>query len=244
MVGSGGRFRLNYLCLLGAILGIVAIFTQWFHNFGAFGSDLDRPSRLFIPWSSDWYHIFSILIIGGTGIAFFSPLGGFIQLSGIILFTTKLADLMLNWGKLEGGFWPAMGPSLALFASVVIIASFFRPEGAQSRRHLPLRERLLVFGMTDSVRGARSRTTKIFLRLDGYLENHRIGLLSGAIPACVYSFLLIGLVPISDRRWFIGHSGGLLPLGIAWALVAGLCVVSLLRSRRALSVLHSGDFKH
>jgi len=185
---------------------------------------------LVVPLSSDWYQIFSILVIVGTGIAYFSPLGGFLQILGIVFFTTKLAEWMhILRVHSEGAALPGLGPSIALFGAVIMTASIFRSAGGRSKKTMLLRDRLLAFRMADSPAGLADH--EIFHRLKEEWNEYRVALLSGAVAASVYSFFLAGLVPVSSRRWADVYQD-LLFLGAAWALLAVPCAASLFGNRR------------
>ena len=142
------NLRVNRLCILGALLGVVSLFTAWAmyyqYDMGArvrtlpfSGYDLLTGRNW--PWSETAPHPWTIKVVVaplllaiGTAIAFFSPLGGVLQIAGAMYF--------LTWSKLYSpdplnSFNLSIGPFIGLIAgalallSIVYTIRFHRRDG-------------------------------------------------------------------------------------------------------------------
>jgi hypothetical protein len=126
--------RVNVLCLMGALLGFFCMVElHW-----ASGSyTVPYPGRL-IYIMADWSlhppiesfetgEVYSWLFVVGTVLAFFSPLAGYLQLSGIMVFSLDLFDTVN--GPAGTGHWNAAGLVVAIVAASMVLASLAFPYG-------------------------------------------------------------------------------------------------------------------
>ena len=123
------RVRLNILCLVGAVIGVVAVFSTWITVGFMFWSremnlidvynQVESSSDLWLP---------AILCLIGAVVAFISPLGGVMQIVGVPLFISAFTSN--TDGKLPSG----IGPYLALVGAVIVLASLVYPIGVGYRQ--------------------------------------------------------------------------------------------------------------
>jgi len=157
------EWRFNQLCILGAIIGLIALLPPWIWAVmggstssasityymmrppGGIGLQNGFEILLAILFSSQ--HLLSslfmsmfLLYILGTIIAFISPIGGFIQIAGALLcIPTMPSELWFSW------FVP-FGELLGIYSGMIVVASMFKPMGAgYADRAMDIKERLLSF---------------------------------------------------------------------------------------------------
>ncbi len=144
------KWRINVLCLVGAIVGIAAIFSRWLGNWLV---DLNLIDVINLVSSVDapreyWYA--SVLVLLGAIIALVSPLGGFLEIIGAPWFILIWSD------RHEGAVISNVGPYLAIASAIIVFVSMARPMGlGLMRGPYRLKDRLLVFST-----GMGPRTTK------------------------------------------------------------------------------------
>ena len=133
-------FRVNLLALVGAIIGVVAIFPTWV------------SASLFV-WSADFNLIDLVndaenatLLVGcwlfliGVILAIFTPLGGFLEIIGVALFMTWFVP------ETDGDLPSNIGSYLGIVAGVIALVSLARPLGpGLMSGPIRLKDRLLVF---------------------------------------------------------------------------------------------------
>ena len=133
-------FRVNLLALVGAIIGVVAIFSTWV------------SASLFV-WSADFNLIDLVndaenatLLVGcwlfliGVILAIFTPLGGFLEIIGVALFMTWFVP------ETDGDLPSHIGSYLGIVAGVIALVSLARPLGpGLMSGPIRLKDRLLVF---------------------------------------------------------------------------------------------------
>ena len=151
------KLQINILCLIGAIIGIVAILSPWFevvgrrpgvHPIGDLWILYDAnvldlvtdPSvpRFAIGYSlSDYFIIAAFSFIIGVIISFISSIGAIPQIIG-------LAVIVIDN---KGNPPTEIGVYLAIISVIVILVSLFRPIGTgYVKGQMRWRERLLTFG--------------------------------------------------------------------------------------------------
>ncbi len=139
--GITAKYRVNLLCWVGAILGIVAIFSTWVKiSIFVWGTNLNLIDVM--NHASDSILVAGVwLFIVGTLAAFVITEGGVLQIIGVILF--------LSWFTNEAGEMPSgVGPYLGLSAGVISAASFAVPLGIGYRgTKIRLRDRSLAVGI-------------------------------------------------------------------------------------------------
>jgi hypothetical protein len=122
------RMRVNVLCILGSLFGIIAIFLPW-----ASGSSGHEAFYYDLIFTAGWNPALAILFIIGTGLSFITPLGAFIQLSSF--FTNQ-----------EISSYTLYGPSFAIISFIIIMLSILLPITLPFLREpYPLKMRLLTF---------------------------------------------------------------------------------------------------
>ena len=162
MAEDSSRWRFNQLCILGAIIGLIALLLPWIWvvmggpSIASIAAYMMRPPGgiglqngfevlLAILFSSQHllsslFMIMFLLYIMGTIIAFISPIGGFIQIAGALLcIPTMPSELWFNW------FVP-FGELLGIYSGMIVVASMFKPMGAgYADGAMGIRGRLLAF---------------------------------------------------------------------------------------------------
>jgi hypothetical protein len=112
------KWGVNLLGLVGAILGIVAIFSRWIGNWL-----IDLNLIDVINLNASEYLFASVLVILGVVIALLSPLGGFFETVGASWFILVYAD------RHEGAIVSNIGPYLAIASAIIVMMSMVRPIG-------------------------------------------------------------------------------------------------------------------
>lgn len=134
-------FHKNYLCIAGSILGLLSIFAVWTKtSFGGGYLVLNLLNIINVSLSSGLL-ISAILVMIGIGISFITPMGGIVELAGIIAFFFAYLD----W---SGGNIPSNpGPFLCLFSAIIIILSLKYPMGPgfKGESKIGIKQRVLTF---------------------------------------------------------------------------------------------------
>jgi magnesium-transporting ATPase (P-type) len=122
------KWRVNILCLLGSLIGIMAIFLPWAS--GSSGSEVFYYDLIF---TAGWNPALVILFIIGTGLSFITSLGAFVQL------TSFFANQDIN-------SYTLYGPIFAIISFVIIVLSILLPITLPLlKKPYSLRMRLLTF---------------------------------------------------------------------------------------------------
>ena len=123
------RVRLNILCLVGAVIGVIAVFSTWITARFLFWS---REMNLIDVYnqvgSSSHYYLPAVLLLIGAVVVFITPVGGILQVIGVPIFLSVFATN--SDGKLPSG----VGPYLALVGAVIVLASLVYPVGLGYRQ--------------------------------------------------------------------------------------------------------------
>ena len=133
--------RVNIFCLVGAVIGVVAVFSTWIavRLTSPISSSVLEHNLVdiydFAGIVSD-YNLAVVLLLIGAIVAFISPLGGMLQLVGTLLFISAYpatANIILpsgfQWEENIG-----LGPYLALVGAVIVLASLVYPVGLGYRQ--------------------------------------------------------------------------------------------------------------
>jgi len=167
------KWRFNQLCILGAIIGLIALLLPWtwmqmggtsgasiayytMHPPGAIGLlnafDILSLSYLDFLFSSLYMSIL-ILYILGTITAFISPIGGFIQIAGALLYIPAIpSELRFYW------FVP-FGELLGIYSGMIVVVSMLWPIGAgYADGAMGIRARLVTFRRSSIKSPAPSET--------------------------------------------------------------------------------------
>lgn len=215
------RVSINVLCLVGAAIGILALFVPWYYVTGGANRSYENPLA---PGELEvgvlphcWSVVFSILVVGGGAASVVTPLGGFMQASGVLLFLYRFSP--------TGGFFfpearliPYIGPALAILSISFVLASLVWPLGLGYADPFSLRSRLVtVCRQKDSSEGrVGCPGMKDVLRVVG------VALLLGGVCGFAYAFRAAHAMDSYSR--FIAHDtlSLLNLLGILCAEVAAL----------------------
>ena len=131
------KWRVNVLCIVGAFMGLVAIFCGW----GAHAYTPGAPQENLLQIIDHMLNIHilagCVLFLIGSLIAFLSPMGGIVQLIGVGLF-------IFGWTS-----WPdGVGPYLGIISAFILVISMVKPIGLNYKGPTDLKGRLLTFSMS------------------------------------------------------------------------------------------------
>ncbi len=215
--------RVNLLCLVGATVGVLALLTPWCFlkaSDSGPGYDASTPfntGSLREIMSPSEMRSFSILMIAGTLISFISPVGGGLQVSGILLFLYNYVGGRPAFSIPEIRIIPGFGALFAIISSGFVLASLLWPMGiGYPERIEPLRRLLAVRGR------AGRREEKPSLRSEREpIEGFGAGLILSGFGSAAYGW---GMALTFDSFAVqIAHSNHiLLLLSGCLGLVAGL----------------------
>lgn len=132
--------RLNILGIVGALIGVVAVFSTWITVGFMFWTKEMNLIDVFneVESSSDFWFP-AVLCLIGTAVAFMSPLGGILQIVGVPLFISAFTS------QTDGEIPSGIGPYIALVGAVVVLASLLYPVGiGYSKKPVGIIGRLLT----------------------------------------------------------------------------------------------------
>jgi len=131
----------NLLCLVGAIIGVIAIFSTWITvGFMFWTNDMNLIDVFNQVDSSSDFWLPAVLCLIGVVVAFISPLGGIMQIIGVPLFISAFAS------HADGDLPSGIGAYLALVGAVVVLVSLLYPVGIGYRqRPVGILSRVLTF---------------------------------------------------------------------------------------------------
>jgi hypothetical protein len=143
-IGSTGKMSVskklsvNVLGLLGAIIGVVAIFLAWLEAGGMTADLMDA----FDMSSSELGYIAAVVFIIGTVVAFLSSIGFILQLAGVAAWGLWFADTYKGLSGVDLG----IGFYLGIVSAVIVLVSIVKPLGP-GLMHGPYRkmQRFMVF---------------------------------------------------------------------------------------------------
>jgi len=130
---SGMRIRINFLCFIGAILGVVAIFLSWYsRSWWEFDDAHHLTQNLldFLPY----YPLLIGLYVAACIASFISPLAGFPMTASALFIQQAIADdwIPRSW-PYGSSFSLDIGSYIACFASIIVILSLLIPIGMHIR---------------------------------------------------------------------------------------------------------------
>ena len=133
--------KVNVLGLVGAVVGVVAIFSTWlgYHGWlsGAHSWNLIAVLNDAPAYQTAWYS--ALFFITGTLVAFLSPAGGLLQVWGVLNWWAYYTDM-------SGEMPSRMASYLGLASAVIVLASMARPFGpGLMKGPFGLKNRLLIF---------------------------------------------------------------------------------------------------
>ncbi len=122
--------RVNFLCLLGALLGAFAITLEWLtQTFDSrrFGSPMtfhfDLMGLLGSGLADEFLVLAAGLFLAGTLIAFITPTAGFMQLGGLVLFFGKVVPGLVSDSSI------GLGAIFGVVSTILVLYSLFNPVG-------------------------------------------------------------------------------------------------------------------
>jgi hypothetical protein len=128
--------RVNVLCTVGAVTGVIAVFSTWIsvlyldYNLLSIIRDMS-PERLGY-WSA-------IVVVIGVLVSFITPLGSLAEILGVAMWWIYVFDI-------QGVFPAKPGSYIAMASAIILIVSMLRPYGpGLMTGPFRLRDRLLTF---------------------------------------------------------------------------------------------------
>lgn len=153
-------WSLNLLCVIGACMGVVALFVEWLYNPPTIPGPVDirwHPTIVYMVTNHYLYYGAATAFLVGTVAAFVSPLGGAFQSVGVTAFALGMIesgdDLWLD------GIDPQqelrIGMCLGMVSCALVVASLFAPVGTgrlrpSRERHISLADRFLTVSVSVS----------------------------------------------------------------------------------------------
>jgi len=131
------KLNVNLLGLVGAVIGVVAIFLAWLE---AGGMTADLRDALDMP-SSELGYTAAIIFIVGTVIALVSSIGFILQLAGVAAWAMWFSDTYQGFSGVNLG----VGFYLGIVSAVIVLVSLVKPMGIGMKGPYTLKQRLMVF---------------------------------------------------------------------------------------------------
>jgi hypothetical protein len=130
------KWRVNILALIGAFTGFIAIFSGWMNGDMLIGLNL---LIVMVAVNDTLIILACILFIAGTLTAFFCPIGGFIQIAGIVSY-------FIGFAVFSEKLPTTMGPYLAIISAIMIVFSLIKPQGLNyDLKPVDLKGRIFTF---------------------------------------------------------------------------------------------------
>jgi hypothetical protein len=120
------QIRVNILCLVGAIVGVLSLFLSWVATQDTSSGQISYLGAFDFDTFPSTFHLSVDLFLIGTVIAFFLSLGGILQLMGSAGFLLT-SMTYATYGQLEVHFW--YGAIIALASSLLVIIGLIVPYG-------------------------------------------------------------------------------------------------------------------
>ena len=152
--GAGPAWNVNILCIVGAAIGVVAVFLAWIHEPPSMPSPPHiqyEPTIVYMVTEQYLYYGASVAFLVGTVAAFATPLGGFLQSGGLLVFAAGIIDS--GGDPWLDGIDPQQelraGMYLGIVSCTLVMTSLYSPLGTgnlrpgRSRRIAPA-ERLMT----------------------------------------------------------------------------------------------------
>lgn len=156
------KATVNVLCLIGAIIGLTAVFLSW--NWIGAGFVQEERSIWHLVWDMlphdalDLFVVSGVLFVFGSLLALVTPTGGLLQAIGLVGFYVREVD-MEEWlpSGWVGGL--AIGWYLGILSAALVLASMVLPLGiGYSDLTMSWSRRLRVFFSHESKAGASTGT--------------------------------------------------------------------------------------
>jgi len=169
VVGRGASFRLNALCVIGGGLAVIAIFLPWVsttvvsvadgqtYTYPATPIDYVSSHMNFQGVGREAFSVAMSVVFAGVVLTFITPIGGFVQLAGMLLFYGHIQSyLETNLSLPAYSFFRTelvYGFVVGLVAAGITILSFFVHLDSRASKGLLARDRILTWTLqrpTDS----------------------------------------------------------------------------------------------
>ncbi len=208
--GVRAPVNVNILCLLGAALAISSLFQAWIVR-----NDISYiPLSIFhlplVLFGLDFLIPFVILFMIGAAFSLLSPIGGFVQLIGLIGFA-----MMMSSGYDDADLHIGYGFLIAIFAcAFTIMSGFVVLEKQIPNSKIPLLSSLATVGASDLKSEAGRTVSRVKLHMSRYsMRGLRVNALCliGAIIGLLalsldWSSLSLGNVGFSDSPLWVFES--------------------------------------
>ena len=152
---AGPAWNVNMLCIVGAVIGVVAVFLTWIHEPPSMPSPPSiqyDPTIAYMVTNQYLYYGASVAFLVGTVAAFATPLGGVLQTGGLLVFAAGIIDsgndLWLDGidpqQELRAGMY------LGIVSCTLVMTSLFSPLGTgglrpgKSRRITPVQRLMTI----------------------------------------------------------------------------------------------------
>jgi hypothetical protein len=152
--GISIEWNVNLLCLIGASIGVVALFTAWINEPPSMPGPPSitlEPSIVYMVTNQYLYWGISAAFLIGTIAAFASPLGGILQSASLIAFAVGIVESGSDpWlDGIDPQQTLSVGMCLGIVSCTLVMTSLFSPLGTGSLRpvkprKIRLMERLLT----------------------------------------------------------------------------------------------------
>ena len=218
---------INILCIVGALIGLAAIFSPWAWYEGGFvqiSHNLDEQLVHMVPDALDhWLFIGGAAFCIGVLIAFVTSFGGLVQLFGLVLFfydSVGWFETLHDW-KLDAGL--GVGFFVGIASCAIVCLSIVRPLGIGYSKS-GIRSTAERFYVMNHNRGSPSSGSAPG-RVIG-LSFLRLLLLNGEWAAVLLSAILVGAAFVGGMNYSHGKSAPLDEVegGVAWKIADGQLV--------------------
>ncbi|MBN1677997.1 MAG: hypothetical protein JW880_05605 [Candidatus Thermoplasmatota archaeon] len=176
--------KVNLLCLAGAAIGLVSLFFPWWQGAEpGLGLMIDRDYMLvqdLLLDSSEYGSLFVVactLFLVGTFFAFGSPIGGLVQIPGVMGFFALFGSEI---GVHRGEDTVGLGAYLGLISAAIVTVSLLLPLG-------------IGYHLGQKARRASLSSASKFITISWYDETARIRLNLLALGGALIAFVCIAL---------------------------------------------------
>lgn len=116
------KWRVNVFALIGACIGIIAIFLYWRTVFAFMEMNLPELLTDGIGGISTGMYVVAILCVISAFVALITPIVGILESIGAIIF-------LIDNFSIDSRIWDNSGPILFLISGIICILSIVKPKG-------------------------------------------------------------------------------------------------------------------